>query len=335
MKNNRVEELDIMKFWGILLVVLGHVTRMYSSKGLIHPIIESHSLSVITNLIYSFHMPLFVFVSGCVFAFQCEVLKRKDGFLDMTKKKSKRLLIPYLVFGIFMVVLMYGLGLRTNFVNYAFDGILLSLDSRHLWYVLMLFIVFEVFWIMRKAVEVTHIPIWSLIIVSFVFYLLSGHISSCLLQINTTLKYLFWFTLGYIFLIKKSIIIKVLIYLTGVTILIYNMYKVSNIESSAPLLGTISACVGILLFYMISSDTKSITNFRLYRIISKNSFGIYLFHVFFVYLLFFFAKDIYIHPYLLCFVVFSISLLLSIIMTELTRRLGWHIIIGEKPANTK
>lgn len=121
----------------------------------------------------------------------------------------------------------------------------------------------------------------------------------------------------------------------GVTILIYNMYKVSNIESSAPLLGTISACVGILLFYMISSDTKSITNFRLYRIISKNSFGIYLFHVFFVYLLFFFAKDIYIHPYLLCFVVFSISLLLSIIMTELTRRLGWHIIIGEKPANTK
>lgn len=35
MAGTRVMELDVMKFWGILFVVLGHVTKMYFPDGLI------------------------------------------------------------------------------------------------------------------------------------------------------------------------------------------------------------------------------------------------------------------------------------------------------------
>ena len=81
METNRCIELDIMKFWGILLVVLGHVCNMYLPNGLIHPAVPSDLIGYISLYIYSFHMPLFVFVSGSVYAFQTEVLGRSTGFL--------------------------------------------------------------------------------------------------------------------------------------------------------------------------------------------------------------------------------------------------------------
>lgn len=56
-KKLRMPELDVMKFIGIILVVAGHVTRMYTPQGLIPTIEHNNVLEFITNVIYSFHMP--------------------------------------------------------------------------------------------------------------------------------------------------------------------------------------------------------------------------------------------------------------------------------------
>ncbi len=88
-------ELDIMKFWGILLVVLGHVTNMYTPNGLIPPFIPSGILSYISYFVCQFHMPLFVFVSGAVYAYQYDILLKRPTFTSFVKKKVKRLLVPY------------------------------------------------------------------------------------------------------------------------------------------------------------------------------------------------------------------------------------------------
>lgn len=74
MDNSRIAYLDMMKGIGIFLVVLGHV----SSIGVLH------------HWIYSFHMPLFFFLSG--FAFH---LSNKTEFI---KRKASRVLIPYFLF---------------------------------------------------------------------------------------------------------------------------------------------------------------------------------------------------------------------------------------------
>lgn len=73
----RINYVDIMKGIGIVLVVLGHT--------MLTPDIKRY--------IYSFHMPLFFFISGYVF-------KNKQSIknTDFIKNKAKRLLIPYVMF---------------------------------------------------------------------------------------------------------------------------------------------------------------------------------------------------------------------------------------------
>lgn len=78
MTKTRIEYIDILKGFGIILVVLGHVTL---NSDLYH-------------FIYAFHMPLFFIVSGMF-------LHDKQGFI---RRQAKSLLIPYLSFGLLTFV---------------------------------------------------------------------------------------------------------------------------------------------------------------------------------------------------------------------------------------
>lgn len=55
MNNNRLEYIDKLRGFAIFLVVLGHIYLPYTDEGGRHPIAE---------MIYSFHMQLFFFISG-------------------------------------------------------------------------------------------------------------------------------------------------------------------------------------------------------------------------------------------------------------------------------
>lgn len=158
LSKGRIPELDIIKFFGILLVVFGHVTRMYTPVGLITPLESSSVLAITTSIIYSFHMPLFVFVSGMTFGVTCKKKSYQD-FTSFARNKVKRLMIPYFVFALFWVLpFMVGFGFRP-FLPYLTKGLLLSLDSRHLWYVWMLFNVFLLFWGLRFLLKNFTYPI--------------------------------------------------------------------------------------------------------------------------------------------------------------------------------
>ena len=208
MYKERIVEFDIMKFWGILLVVLGHVTNMYTPMGLIQPVTSSERIGYISHLIYQFHMPLFVFVSGSVYAYQYEILNKRHPLWPFVKKKFTRLLIPYFIFGILLAFFMIGLCLRENLSDYLFNGIFLSKDSRHLWYVLMLFEVFILFWLMNSIVERFRLSKWWLLAIAFISYLLANFIPY-VFQLSSAFRYLFWFTLGYVFVLHKEVICKV------------------------------------------------------------------------------------------------------------------------------
>ena len=86
---NRIVWIDIAKAICIVLVVIGHYipdTR---------PIWYWEMRSVI----YSFHMPLFMFASGFVYI----ATKREEGYCKFLKKKVKRLMIPYLTVSVLIV----------------------------------------------------------------------------------------------------------------------------------------------------------------------------------------------------------------------------------------
>lgn len=127
-----MKELNILKFYGILLVVLGHVVFTYSSMSIITPNVPSPILNFVKEVIYAFHMPLFIFSSGCIFAWQLEVKRKSITFMSLFKNKAKRLMIPFFVFGLLMVYpTMVLLGFRDP-VHYFINGFILALDPRHL-----------------------------------------------------------------------------------------------------------------------------------------------------------------------------------------------------------
>ena len=88
MRTQRLEYIDELKGLAILLVVMGHIMEfcLYSGKT-----------SFLHDAIYSFHMPLFAFLSGLVFTSLIDGKK----IWNKVQKQSFRLLVPFLTMGLF------------------------------------------------------------------------------------------------------------------------------------------------------------------------------------------------------------------------------------------
>ena len=81
-KQKRLLSLDIAKAICIILVVIGHY----------HPRNAPQWYLDINHIIYSFHMPLFMFASGYIYI----ATQNNISYSKFIKKKIKRLMIPYL-----------------------------------------------------------------------------------------------------------------------------------------------------------------------------------------------------------------------------------------------
>ena len=85
-RNHRLNYVDYLKCFAIYLVVLGHCSI---NSGLM-------------NIIYSFHLPLFFFLSGYVF----DVNKYKFDFKSFTILRFRTLLIPYFKYCIYIILFL-------------------------------------------------------------------------------------------------------------------------------------------------------------------------------------------------------------------------------------
>lgn len=93
--NERLIYPDILKGILIVLVVAGHVIGLHYKTNM-----EDYWNNPIITFIYSFHMPLFLAISGFFMGFG-----RQLSFIDFLKKKSKRLLYPIITIAIACVCL--------------------------------------------------------------------------------------------------------------------------------------------------------------------------------------------------------------------------------------
>lgn len=88
---NRILWIDIAKVICIILVVIGHYM----------PHVSPDWYRILNRVIYTFHMPLFMFASGFVYI----ATKRETAYGNFLWKKVKRLMIPYLTVSIIVVSL--------------------------------------------------------------------------------------------------------------------------------------------------------------------------------------------------------------------------------------
>ena len=87
--------IDSLKGWLILIVIFGHAIQYCLPD-------KACENSYLWNLIYSFHMPAFMVVSGFVNYRPASETKitRRGGYLNICKRRSYQLLLPYLLWSL-------------------------------------------------------------------------------------------------------------------------------------------------------------------------------------------------------------------------------------------
>ena len=159
-RQTRIDYLDIAKGIGILLVVMGH-----NDFSLISPFFF--------KLIYSFHMPLFFFMSGIFF-------KSDLSFLTLLRRRFDSVLRPY----IFIILLIFFATLSFTKVDFvhatsrlikALYGNGHYLDWVQLWFLPHLFVVSLFAFLFFKLVRQTRLPWlkWALLVAAQVVGVLS------------------------------------------------------------------------------------------------------------------------------------------------------------------
>jgi fucose 4-O-acetylase-like acetyltransferase len=158
-RESRLNWVDAAKGLGIVLVVIGHVIRGLVSAGLMD---WTPTARFVDAWIYSFHMPLFFFLSGL---FLCRSA-RKDSLLDFMSDKARVVAYPYVVWSAITVLLKSALGSIPNQPRELSDLFLLAYDPiEQYWFLYVLFVVTIVIGSLLKSVS----P-WLIIVIAIVAY---------------------------------------------------------------------------------------------------------------------------------------------------------------------
>lgn len=98
MEKRKIDWLTVLQGFSMLLVVIGHVMLTNVSNDPSTPIATK-----IQDVIYSFHMPLFVFISGWLFFYTC--INKEKSYKDVIIAKLRRLGMPFLAFTLMATLL--------------------------------------------------------------------------------------------------------------------------------------------------------------------------------------------------------------------------------------
>jgi len=156
---------------------------------------------VIQNWIYSFHMPLFFFLSGYTF-------KIKDSVKDNLKKMFRRLIIPYLIYNvIFLLSDVILFGRKSTTVNADLNDMISGQGSFGvIWFLLSLFWV-QIIYLVVSAItnNYKNVKFANIVIVLIVLsgYVIATYCKMDLYKLVTSLVAVGFFCLGNIFMKLK------------------------------------------------------------------------------------------------------------------------------------
>lgn len=147
--------MDFLKGFAILLVIVGH------------SIANDPNMAGFFNFIYSFHMPLLIFISGYIE--EKNIAKyEKCGYGIMLKKRTASLLIPYLSWSVILC-----LSVSLYEVNYTFLlRSLIGYEQSGLWFLAVLFILkcmHYLFWTLDKFINTKNKMIFEIGIVGLLW----------------------------------------------------------------------------------------------------------------------------------------------------------------------
>ncbi len=270
----KTEWVDYAKAIGIILVVYGHVARGLYNGGITIP---EHIYLLADSIVYSFHMPLFFFLSGLFF--YSSFVKR--GAVGLTFNKIDTIVYPYILWSILQGGMEFVLSNYTN-GNVTLSEVLQLWDPRaQFWFLYALFFIFMVSIALFSFVEFR----WLVFIFGFacLLYIFRGHLPSSQIVLFVA-NNLVYFVLGLVFTrfniashlsSYSAFLILLVLFLTAQ----YGFHDYLNLSYThqgveALVLATIS-----ILFVVSVSSLLSRTSSKMLAFIGASSMAIYVMHI--------------------------------------------------------
>ena len=151
---------------------------------------------------------------------------------------------------------------------------------------------------------------------------------SSIFQISNLGYYLIYFYSGYFFNRYYESIIKYI--RNPICIIAMLVITVVAVNCSQIVIKMLKALTGSLLFIGITSYIdKSFMTKKDVALMSRDGFGIYLFHPMIIYVLYYYLGNMNVNPFVLCFGITIVSYLLSAVFSEILRKLHMGFAMGE------
>ncbi len=273
--SGRINWVDYSKGLGIILVVYGHVMRGLVSSSIDLP---QYIFTISDKLVYSFHMPLFFFLSG-LFVEKSLQKDLKSSFLS----KLQLLIYPYVIWSILQGGLNIFMASHTNNATNLFSLLKIVYEPiGQFWFLYVLFFMFLIYQVTRKRFNI--LPIW---IFSIILYLLSPYLD--IFVIKKFVANLVFFISGSLlvsnidiktdlqkFLAHKYIISALL----GFSALIYILISTKLPPVYKSLTSIMAAFSGIYITVYLSNKIADFKKAYFIKRLGELSLVIYLVHVF-------------------------------------------------------
>lgn len=320
--------IEYLRAFAIILVVLGHCLSYYSNT-----VAMTRPVKMIFELIYSVHVPLFFFISG----YLCHRQEKKE----FIKKKIIYILIPFFVFSVLKI--LYS-GLLSNEFAHA-EGVFSQIYDAFIcgnlyWFSYSLFLMFIImvfFWNFDEKVEKVLISIFTIVIIGFnilMLYLKIDIDSLSILQFGKTIRYIPFFTLGYLFKVnynKYEKFSNVFIYIMAmVLIIVVSIYYYNGADTNNYIAFIIVSFPLMLYLRLVTKMFKN--DNKILALIGKYSYQLMFFDSFNKVILFtVFEKIINPIPLYMIVLITILNVLLGLIYCSIIKRIKFlRILIGIK-----
>ncbi|WP_036153544.1 acyltransferase family protein [Maribacter forsetii] len=281
-----IDNLALIRVFALVLVVLRHSFAPFMGLWNLPDIYPNSEITqIIGKYISTISMPLYVFISGVLFSFLRNKLHKYETFQILIKKKTKRLVIPYLFFAPIYIYLFIPFKTTNEFLFSFFQG------AGHLWFLLMIFIVFIIFYLLENIFK--KYPIKSFLIITACFFLFPGLYYLQLDPLAKAFQYMPYFYFGYFFYYNSATIFNYLKNKTPILILIHSLVFLLSVWFPSQLssalykalfkgyiilpMGLLSVSFIFIIFYNISIARYNWLNITITNI-NKTSYYIYILH---------------------------------------------------------
>jgi fucose 4-O-acetylase-like acetyltransferase len=330
---NRENNITYIRGITALIVLLGHVLVLFNGTA---PLnwggyrTENSIITFVRNFIYTYHMPLFMSVSGYLFYFEIE---KNSDLLCFIWKKFKRLIIPFVIMLYCYYKPMSYLAGTSQFIEQGswqrnvIEYLKINTTGA-LWYLYVLFAIF----VFNKLISF----IWrrhSTIFIALVLFVAASYFAQIHYSggtIHHLLMYNFYFYLGawiryyYDSVVNRNKILLMVVFLISAATVSIGAIDIKYLRYLLVMIAAISAILAAYAFtdkYRCSVPSKPIA------VLDDYSYGIYLFHTPIIELIA--AHMHHSQALLIILVMFFAGLILSMLLTRLIRAAHLNFILGE------